>query len=228
MVLDGWMMGAAVGVAIALVYFMSKTVIDNFDVSRQVKKNVAVGTTSVAALAGVWWIFSQPTNPPPPERPLAKLTVQKKSAQPAAMSVYKSSGGRYEILLPQPVQAASINSNNMVVNLAGYEQPDGSFSVMYCDLPPEATAKGPDITLDNGCKNSVAKVHGEISRMSSVTLSGYPGREVEGRVPDSGSVFKMRSYLIGGRVYQLFAVGKREWVLSADGTKFFESFRPAI
>ena len=227
MIFDGWMIGAAVGIAIALVYFVAKTAIDNFDVSQKSKRTVSLSVTAIAAAAGVWWILSQPSTTPPPTGPLAKLTVNKKTGPPP-MAVYKSSGGRYEIIMPEPVQATSIDQENMTINLAGYEQPDSSFSVMYCDLPPDAIAKGPDITLDQGCKNSVANVHGIISRMSTVTISGYPGREVEGTVPETGDVFKMRSYLIDARVYQLFAVGKRERVLSADGKKFFESFKPVL
>lgn len=227
MKLDGSMLGAVVGIAIALVYFIAKTVIDNFDVTLRTKRTVAISVTAVAAIIGAWWLLTQPSSPPGTSNPLARLAVNNKKSGPVPMVVYQSSGGRYEIMMPAPVQTATIDAGNLKVNLAGYEQSDGSYSVMYCDLPATALAKGPDVTLDNGCKNSVANVKGTISRMLTVTISGYPGREVEGTVPDGG-VFRMRSYLIGERVYQLFSVGKRQWVLSGDGTKFFESFKPVI
>jgi hypothetical protein len=80
--------------------------------------------------------------------------------------------------------------------------------------------------LDNVRDHIVVNARGKLTSSNSTTIVGkYPGREFTASVTQPTGVLRARVYIAGNRLYQVWVVGKPEYVNSPEATAFLDSFR---
>jgi hypothetical protein len=108
--------------------------------------------------------------------------------------------------------------------------PEGSsFAVTWFDVPGATDRPAANEVLLNALADQRART-GRLLSQRSITLDGYPGRELrlEMTTRHGTALLISRDYLIGGRLYQVMAEVPRTYATQRTGevVKFFDSFRP--
>ena len=100
--------------------------------------------------------------------------------------------------------------------IAGYtEYPDIVF-----------TSTEPEQLLDGAQEGAISNIKGEVTSQRPVTLNGHTGREIIGTSPAQNVGFTARVFLAKPRMYMLvYTQYDKSKPISADGTRFLESFQ---
>jgi hypothetical protein len=104
----------------------------------------------------------------------------------------------------------------------GYE----IFSAGYTEFP-EALVSNSDAEqmLDTMQQGSVTNMQGEVTSQRSITLDGYPGKEVVGNSPSKNLGFTFRFYMVKPKLYMLiYTQYGKDKPASESGTRFLDSF----
>jgi hypothetical protein len=141
---------------------------------------------------------------------------------------FASSAGRYKVLFPGPVkteaQDVKTDRGALKLTLDSVELGDDvTFVVTRIDYPDEVAKADPAKRLDkvrDGNKGSDGKVISE--KNLTVGPEKLPAREVVIEKP--GVVLRNRIVLAGSRMYQVMIEGPKEFVISRDADRFFDSF----
>ena len=153
------------------------------------------------------------------------------AAQDSAQSInYTSPTGRYSVLLPsQPkltTQEIPTSSGNKVSQyLAAVGDSSVTYMVAYFDYSAANT-----FSFDKGRDGMLANVKGTLLNEKSVSLGGYPGREVNIAANASAGVAYIvhaRFYDVNKRIYLIqFIIPKSDDTSEAEAkaTRFFDSF----
>lgn len=164
--------------------------------------------------------------------------VQPTQAQPPvqlAQSIWKkftSTDGRFTILMPGNPKRESHTQNTKIgpinIQLFGVarQQEGVAYIVAYADLPNSiAQRANAQKVLDGSQEGALRFAQGKLLNQRNISLSGYPGREIEFLNPD-GVITKNRVYLVNGRLYQIIVVTKQETqkYLSGSIAGFLNSF----
>jgi hypothetical protein len=98
----------------------------------------------------------------------------------------------------------------------------------YWKIPNNLLASGKfdlNTALDNSAKMSVNMIKGVTTYQTPLVLDGkYPGREIEGKVPEHNGLFRQRIYCANGNFYQTVVIGLKDVVNSRDAYQFLDSF----
>jgi hypothetical protein len=148
---------------------------------------------------------------------------------------YTSKDGRYSIQMPgaprETQKEATLPppfSGQLTVQMATVDLGNkAGYAVMYNDYPAAIMAQpiGTDQRLEGAVKGGVNAVKGTIVQQKSISLNGYPGREVQISSGDKKQV-RTRIYLVKSRLYQVHVIGRdAATITSADADKFFNSFK---
>ncbi len=144
-------------------------------------------------------------------------------------SEFYSQEGRFKALMPGKPTKSSITvaagSGQIVHNI--FKAAGGGLVcvINYADLP-EAVINPTDIkTLFDSSRDEMLKVfEGKLANEKSVSLQGYPGREVQINI--SGGEAKGRFFVVKERLYQLFIMRlKLADESSNEADRFFGSFQ---
>jgi hypothetical protein len=105
----------------------------------------------------------------------------------------------------------------------GYE----GFIAGYSEYPEIVFSSGNNEALLNGARDrAINNVNGKVTNERSITLAGYPGREITGNAPSQNISFTVRLYIVKPRMYMLmytqYGVDKP---ISDDGRRFLDSFQ---
>jgi|SRR5262245_61810664 len=157
---------------------------------------------------------------------------------------FTSTAGRFKVTLPgNPTETSkTIESHLGEIKRHTFTLGAGfaTYLISYADLPVSLTEPG-EVSkfLDHTHEGEVGSSQGRLLSMADIALDGHPGREFI--METSNSKFRMRSYLVGQRVYQIAistpkgpAKNAAEIAKSMEFTssKFFDSFeltgKPAI
>jgi hypothetical protein len=88
------------------------------------------------------------------------------------------------------------------------------------------TSSKPEALLDGAQEGAISNVKGEVTSQRPITVNGYSGREIVGTSPAQNVGFTARVILAKPRMYMLvYTQYDKDKPISADGTKFLESFR---
>jgi hypothetical protein len=80
--------------------------------------------------------------------------------------------------------------------------------------------------LDSMQEGAISNIQGEVTSQRSMTLDGYPGKEVIGNSPSKNIGFTLRIYLVKPKLYMvLYTQYGKDKPISESGTKFIESFQ---
>lgn len=150
---------------------------------------------------------------------------------PFAWHTYQSIDGRYSVLMPARVRTQSHSEPALggvvSVRVATAEVgAEGAFMAGYTDFPNPDSVSDDDV-LDVFCSGAMARNGAtEISRQS-ITMLGFPGRELKFRGDQMGQPFDGHSkmFLIGRRSYQLMWVGLPGTEPVEEVEKYFASFQ---
>ncbi|GIV97331.1 MAG: hypothetical protein KatS3mg057_1988 [Herpetosiphonaceae bacterium] len=105
-----------------------------------------------------------------------------------------------------------------------------AYMVSFSDYPAEViTAAGPDAVLDGAAGGAISNVNGTVLNEREISISGYPGREIEVQIPktaenDEGTA-KARIYLVDARLYQVLVLGTKGKLSTEDADRFLNSFK---
>jgi hypothetical protein len=101
---------------------------------------------------------------------------------------------------------------------------DAAYMIMYSDYPEIVTRANPESLLDGGRNGALANTKGKLIGEQSMSLDGFPGREIVIEVPGKG-IMKLRAFLVRQRLFQVLAVGTKEKIEHEDTAKYLTSFR---
>lgn len=97
------------------------------------------------------------------------------------------------------------------------------FTVSRLDFPTKSISLKPDLALDSVRDTSVATTHGTLSKETSITLGGRPGREILILGPEDTRLTQ-RMYIAGDKLYVVFAVAPKAGSLESVVSRFLNSF----
>jgi len=170
----------------------------------------------------------------PLEKPTSTAKVDDKlpTSNAAGWQDYKSSTGKFSVQLPSKPQEQSQDQKTDVgtikLNMVIAESNDSGYFVGYADFPnkisnPADIQKG----LGDSVKGSVANLKGEIKSEKEFLLGDVPCRDFEagGKVQSTDVSMKGRFCLAGNRLYQVFALGAKDKIATADVDRFITSFK---
>jgi hypothetical protein len=97
-------------------------------------------------------------------------------------------------------------------------------TVAYVPVGSNAATDVVNRSLNGSCNGAVAGMHGKETARYTVNLAGgYPGRQIEGLLPNNQGYFRMRTYLVGNKLYQLVVAGSKSYLAAPKVTEFLNS-----
>lgn len=179
--------------------------------SRQVLRPL-IRLISIVALLGLPSLALLPSTPA-----LAEKTTK------SIWSVFSSEDGGFSLLMPgQPIVSNSDGVTSYSITRA---KESVTYTVSYTDFPinPAQAANGIQNAL-GGVKTGIVEEGGKIQQRQTITLKGFPGEELRIVMPD-GTLTRLRSYIVGKRLYLIMASTDNERNLQRSLQGFLDSFR---
>jgi hypothetical protein len=143
---------------------------------------------------------------------------------------FNSAAGGFSVLMPgEPVSA---HEKDGLLGAAGAEIVTGDtdeahFIVQYQDMPRAALKKGA-LAILKAARNSDEKViQGKVVGEKSATIKGAAGG-LSYQIDSPGTdapMARVRTYLVGARLYQMIVVGPKPKFPMDESARFFQSFR---
>ena len=101
------------------------------------------------------------------------------------------------------------------------------YIVGYSEYPDAVFSSAQPEDLMNGAQNgAINNVQGQVTSQRSITINGYPGREIVGTSPSKNIGFVARLYLVKPRMYMmLYTQYDKDKPASTNGKKFLESLQ---
>lgn len=192
-------------------------------------------TTPTATSASTAQATGNPASPAADATP--KPDASKSDAKPDTTASngtwqdYKSSAGKFSIKVPSKPQEQSQEQKtevgNIKLNMVIAEAKDSGYFVGYADFPGEIQDAQVQKGLGDAIKGSVANLNGAIKSEKEFMLGDIPCRdfEADGKVQTTDVLMKGRFCLSGNRLYQVFALGAKDKLSTADVDMFIGSFK---
>ena len=124
-------------------------------------------------------------------------------------------------------QEQQTEAGNIKLNMVIAEAKDSGYFVGYADFPGEIQDAEVQKGLGDAIKGSVANLNGAIKSEKEYMLGDIPCRdfEADGKVQTTDVLMKGRFCLDGNRLYQVFALGAKDKLSTADVDMFITSFK---
>lgn len=153
------------------------------------------------------------------------------AGQGAEWKTFESKEGDFRVLFPGkpmrqtqeiPVPGGKTKLHLFLVS----PQDDRVYMVSYNDYP-EAVVKAQETKtlLDNVVKGNVESLKGKVLSQKEITLGQkkHPGRAVLIE-NNEGAQYKAKVFLVGNRLYQVVALGPKEFIEQKETGKYLDSF----
>jgi hypothetical protein len=143
------------------------------------------------------------------------------------LAEYTCPEGNFKVLLPGEPRWTTKYATFLPIRIAEAFNPDMEFAVGYGEFitgPP----KPADVPKTYAAmKNAVlAESKSTLLYEFACTVDGFPGQEFGCRLPgEKERISKMRSVIIGNKVYMYGVVGSRVTANSPEARQFFDSFK---
>jgi hypothetical protein len=128
----------------------------------------------------------------------------------AGWKVHKSTEGGYSVKLPgEPKleqQSQPTESGTTTVHVATYARQTDGFIVMWHQHPAGAP-KDPKAILDTINDTTLSMLPGKVLAREDIKLGTHPGRAVTTKLSNQPSTMRTRTFVVGDRVYQVWAMG---------------------
>jgi hypothetical protein len=191
------------------------------------------GSTDAATASKAPDDLREPINP---RNPIDASKQKVKKKEPAKEKVkpeseaFVSAEGRFTALFPGiPKVRIEKSPKGILTKFYGVDDADdGAYIVGFADgeMPKGESAAQTQTRLDAVRDILIRDLGATLTSETKITLDGkYPGRELLATTakPREGNI-RMRFYLVDRRLYEVFVVGKKDWVASPDREKFIDSF----
>jgi hypothetical protein len=149
----------------------------------------------------------------------------------SGLKEFTSKEGRFSILFPDsPKEERVPDKQGRLLQIQfAVGNKDGAYIVSYQDNPTLAKAAKEEVAkaLLSAQEAARSAVNGKVVQAKEITLGkDYTGREYEFEMPvATGGVFRSRAYMVKDRLYQLIAVGTKDFAKSKEASRFFDSFK---
>jgi hypothetical protein len=148
------------------------------------------------------------------------------TASPVTASVwklFKSEAGGFSLLMPgEPIETAR---DGVVTYSVNREKESVTYTVSYIDFPVDPSAEKNGVRdAFTGIKDGIQEEGGKILNEKTVSLKEYTGQELRVSMPD-GALTRVRSYIVGKRLYLVMTSTKNERSLLKSLEGFLNSFR---
>lgn len=154
-------------------------------------------------------------------------------APAAQLKEFSSKAGRFSVLLPGTPQQSTVpepggNDGAVMQYQFTVDAGNGALVVSYQDNP---NLKG---ASDERLQEALARVQDKVragfggNPVSSkpIKLAGrFPGLDYQCDIPAAGGIYRSRSYLVDTRLYQVIAVGAKEFATSPQTEQVLGSFK---
>jgi len=146
---------------------------------------------------------------------------------------YSSEDGSFSVLLPgtpdEQTETVTTELGDISLTIL-MAQPDESmiYFISYSDYPAAAVAASDPLSLLASARDStVDSQGGSLTGQYRITLGEHPGLAFIADVKMEGrdAVLRARNYIVGNRLYQVFAMAYRESDSVDEMNRFFQSFR---
>jgi hypothetical protein len=157
---------------------------------------------------------------------LAVLAVLAPAAD-EKLKEYKSADGNYKVMLfPDPKTQDKKAPGGLTMHMVGNDLGTRALMVIHADMPIPADEKAEQTQkrLDGAKDGAVNSVKGKLIKEAKITLGKHLGREFSAELPMGKVIMKARIYIVGKRLYQVLAIGPKDFVDSANVKKMFDSF----
>jgi hypothetical protein len=147
--------------------------------------------------------------------------------QPKAESKeFVSKDGGFSVVLPETPKEST--EDGLKQHQFQVDTPNGTLVVSYQDNPGLKDATD-DVIVDalKQAQEAVQKgFQGNPVKSQAIKLADkYPGLDFECDIPAAGGVYRSRSYMVDGRLYQLIAVGVKEFATGETANTFLGSLK---
>lgn len=167
---------------------------------------------------------------------LASAIVLSLASSATRAETFSSKEGRFTVDIPvKPnLQKSNVPTPSGPLETFMYvsEVADGGYFVAYFDLPDGVPPdERVDAILDGGVGGMVSNTKGKLIQSDVIKVAGFPARDATWSLPINNVPMKGRARLIlvGGRMYQIFVLGKETFIGEKSSTDFVTSlkFAPA-
>jgi hypothetical protein len=155
---------------------------------------------------------------------LDATSARSQAAAPSIWKVFNSEAGGFSLLMPgQPIESQSDGVTSYSVTRA---KESVTYTISYIDFPVNPTQEPNGIAeAFTGIKDGITEEGGKIQQEQSIDLKGgFPGKELRVGMPD-GALTRVRSYVVGKRLYLVMASTNNEKALKRSLQGFLDSFR---
>ncbi len=144
----------------------------------------------------------------------------------------KSKEGRFVVMMPGDpnyiVDTVSTPAGKVAYPSYVVNNEDNYYLIGYSDMPKELVARAPaDVIIEGSCRGVLHEAGGKQIGSKLLKRDKYLGREIIAEIPgqdqDQIQVMRVRSYLVGNRLYLIFASGPPEDTTGNFG-RFMDSF----
>lgn len=138
---------------------------------------------------------------------------------------FKTPDHACKVQMPPVTETKNYEANGIKNTYHLAEDKNGVFMVSYADIAPAGEGEAAlQKRLQEGKAGMIKQLSLKVTNDRPVTLAGkYPGRDLEGDLPDRKNVTRIRMFLVNGRLYQMWVVGPAPWVASTEATRFLQS-----
>ena len=138
--------------------------------------------------------------------------------------VFAPKDGGYSVKLPWKPTALSLPHDTAEGRIL-YEliHEDLKYVVGYMNQPISVETADRDKFLSTAAESGITSSGGKVLRNTSISLNGFPGREVTGEM--EGFSYRSRVYLVRQRLYLLIVWQLPNKTDSENAAKFFDSFQ---
>ncbi len=150
--------------------------------------------------------------------------AQAQAATGSIWKVFNAEAGGFSLLMPgEPIESQSDGVTSYSVTRA---KESVTYTVSYIDFPVNPT-KEPNGLAEafTGIKDGIIEEGGKVQKEEAIVLKGgFPGKELRVAMPD-GALTRVRSYIVGKRLYLVMASTNNEKALKQSLQGFLDSFR---
>ena len=141
-----------------------------------------------------------------------------------------SKKGEFTILMPgspsKEVFTGSTPDGQMTKYKFVLKKESVTYTVKCVDYPEIVVEKNPkSFLLDEAQKRAESRFKGKLVNRKSISLNGYPGREVEIEFAGGERIYKSQMYSVGARFYQVSVEMPKEKGSQKSVEKFLNSFK---
>jgi len=152
------------------------------------------------------------------------LPFQMAMADPLA--VFSPPEGQYSVYMEGQPQSKSMNTGMGIARCYAHDEKAGGYWITSTNVPwgSKSAADVVNRSLNGACNGAVAGIKGKETSRYTVNLpGGYPGRQIEGSLPNGQGYFRMRMYLVDKQLYQMVVAGSKAYINGKTPNTFLNS-----